>query len=227
MRLTFTHGLVASLLILLLLREGCHFLAERRLQKSLERCQAEQPTVMPVNVVRVDSVPVHDTVPVPVPVPVAYIPKGWVKAGSVVPPVIDDHPEPAGSLDSAYVAYLIRIKDDYFSRVAYKRTIPTPYGNVYADDTTFQNRLQEGHVTLDLAFPETTVTKTVAAKPRNQVWVGLHIQGGRRDYLSAYGPSLQFQSKGGVAYQAAALYTPANAWLLQAGVLYKISFTKK
>lgn len=198
---TFKSFLILGMAAAIVLLSTCNSC----LSEKLRTCNEKKPP-SPAVEVRVDSISVRDTVyPEPLP-PVAYIPKGYVKQSYAPDPQPVYVEVPVNNYDSAYVAYLVRVKDDYFARVAYRKTIATPYGNVYSEDTAYQNRIIQGRSVVDLKIPERTVTQTIAAPRKAKGYLVGSLQGNAIDPVQSVGAGFMLQFKSDNAIEAQALF---------------------
>lgn len=214
----FTLSVLAVMTIIIVVLSTCNSCYRGQLAELKNKPQVK---VEPVEVTRIDSIKVHDTIRIEKPVPVAYIPKGYIRSIDS-PPVLDFRDGPEEIHDSLYYDWLLRVKDDYFAKVAFERTIPTRYGNIIQRDTTEQNRLITGTAILDFTIPEKTVTKTLLQKKTAQVYWGVEAQGQRANFLSAFGPSLLLKTKRDNIYRVGALYNTDGFLQYQAGMYWKI-----
>jgi hypothetical protein len=77
------------------------------------------------------------------------------------------------------------ILQDYFAQVIYRDSSAitdstgATYGTAFVNDTLSQNRIQARQWRFNLAIPIVTVTKTVEAKPRTQLYVGFNAMFGQ------------------------------------------------
>lgn len=165
----------------------------------------------------------YEPKPVSVEVPVPYIPDGYVKA-----PVVDPQPQiEYGEVhDSSYIAYLARVKDDYFSKYYYKDSIVTPFATIYIEDTLHRNRIKSRKPLIVTRIPVTTTTIYREPEKRTQFFAG-----GLAQYATdtTLGVGFQFalKFKNDLTINGAALLDTRQRQLFQVGLLKPISLRRR
>lgn len=177
-----------------------------------------EPTanVQPVQVTATDTVRIKEAVDVPV-----YVPKPYAVIHEKV------------RVDS-FTAYEVRPVDtaailkDYLAKVVYIDSQAVEHGTVYITDTVTQNRIAARHIRAAFTIPEVTKTVTITepAKRRTQLYAGINFQGTKADLLTGFGPSLMLKTKQDRVIEVGALYGRSGEITYQAGLKFKISFTK-
>lgn len=210
MTANFWRSFSCAVILFLLLREGCHWHETTQLEKALGKCKEAKPEWNPIEVTRIDSVRVTDT-----------FNKVVLKPYAVVKHQVD-----------SFIAFdrlpvdTAAILKDYYSKVYYKDSSLTKWGAILIMDTITKNRIAGRSVITDFTIPvvTNTITKSIEQKKRNQVYIGLNLQGKADDYLFAAGPSLMFKTKSDKAFEIGALFNKGGYMTYQAGLKWNISF---
>lgn len=123
------------------------------------------------------------------------------------------------------IADTMAILKNFFAKRYYEDTIRTAVGYIVIKDTVSENKIVKRKHVDSLRLP--TITNTVAAKLRNKVYAGIIGQGGKENFLSAFGVGLMLQTKQDQVYQVSALQSFNGGQIYQAGTFFKLSFHKK
>jgi hypothetical protein len=161
----------------------------------------------------------------------AYVPKLIAIQGGQIPDTIyqsveiirtDSHTDTIVISDTITNALI-----DYFAARHYKDTLKTRFGSIIISDIISQNAIQNRKWTSDLNIPEITKTVTTPSKKRNEVYLGMLLQGNTLSPLYATGPSILFKNKTDKTFEAAVLFNKQGVPMYQAGFHFKISFSGK
>lgn len=194
--------IIGILIVALLLRDGCE-------------CSGDKPATVvkvdTVTLIRTDTVTQDRPVPYAVKVPAGII---YRDTGRVV---IDSF----GILivpDSASDAII----SDYFSAKYYDTTFTGDGWVVRKWDTLFQNAIYNSN--LEVSVQKQIITKTVQQPPRRELYGGL--TGAFWPGSFSAGPQLAYKDKRGRIFTGSVM-AGQNGLIYQAGIGFKLSFTKK
>lgn len=208
----FYLGVIAVLVVLLLIREGCNSVAIGKRDKQIAKLQEATPPK--AQVIR-DTVTKDSIVRV-----TQYVPKPVYRdTGSTVyiPGEPYAVPGPVRYIDSSKYRGWVAYRDSL--------TIPLNGGHLILHDTVSNNEIKrapEWHVR------STTVTeKQTVLEKRRQLYLGINGAYAMRDSVMSVGPSLMYLTKRGTAYEAGVHADTKGHLMFTAGAKFLISLRKK
>ena len=114
------------------------------------------------------------------------------------------------------------ILQDYYSKVVYRDTAGTEYGDIMVEDTISQNRIQARKWSTNFTIPVVTKTVTLVEK-RNQLYAGFGLLGNDHDLISGARVSLTLKNKRDQQYEVSGLLI-GGQWHVGLDTKFKISF---
>lgn len=210
MKLSFWQYTTIGLLLIVILLTACNACQRSKIVKLEKDCGEK--------LVRVDTVTRHDTINVPFDSYV-YVPQPYEVEKPVPVYVLGE--EVIREVDTA------NILKDYFSTAKYKNNHEVidsngrKAGNVTIEESITQNRIAERRVYGNLIHDSVTsyITRTVEAKQKNSVWLG--INGQWSNGVQSVGPSLFFMQKKGWGIEAGSLINTKGELSYQAGLKFR------